>query len=90
MANGIRTRSKRDWYESEEKCTKLFLNLEKSRSSQGVIRSISKNKIEVKSQSEISNELYKFYENLFKENLNTSKGAIVLLLENINLPTLIN
>ena len=78
--NGIQIRSKCDWYESGEKSTKFFLNLEKSRSSQGVVRSILKNKIEVKNQSEINNELYKFYKNLFKENLNTSKGAIFLFL----------
>ena len=54
------------------------------------VRSILKNKIEVKNQSEINNELYKFYKNLFKENLNTSKEAITSFLENINLPTLTN
>ena len=78
------------WYESGAKSTKFFLNLEKSRSSEGVVRSILKNKIEVKNQSEINNELYKSYKNLFKENLNTSKEAIFSFLENINLPTLTN
>ena len=39
---------------------------------------------------EINNELYRFYKNLFKENLNTSKEAIFSFLENINLPTLTN
>ena len=53
-----------------------FLNLEKSHSSQGVVHSILKNKTEVKNQSEINNELYKFYKNLFKENLNTSKDVV--------------
>ena len=79
-----------DWYESGEKSTKFFLNLEKSRSFQGVVSSVLKNKIKVKNQSEINNELYKFYKNLFKENLNTSKDAIFSFLENINLPTLTN
>ena len=49
-----------------------------------------KNKIEVKNQSKINIELPTFYKNLFKENLNTSKEAIFLVLENINLPTLTN
>ena len=88
--NGKQIRSKCYWCESGGKSTKFFLNLEKSRSSQGVVRSILKNKIEVKNQSEINNELYKFYKNLFKENLNTSKDAIFSFLENINLPTLTN
>ena len=39
---------------------------------------------------EIITELYKFYKNLFKENLNTSKEVIFSSLENINLPTLTN
>ena len=86
--NGIKIRSKCDWYESEEKSTKFFLNLEKSRLSQGVVCSILKNKTEVKNQLEINNELYKFYKNLFKENLNTSKEDIFSFLENINLPRL--
>ena len=58
--------------------------------SRSLFHSILKNKIKVKNQSEINNELYKFYKNLFKENLNTSKEAIFLFLENINLPTLTN
>ena len=88
--NGIRIRSKCDWYDSGKKSTKFFLNLEKSRSSQGVVRSILKNEIGVKHQSEINNKLYKFYKNLSKENLNTSKEAISSFLENINLPTISN
>ena len=59
----------------------------KSCSCQGVVRSILKNKIEVKNQSEINNELYKFHKNLFKGNLNTFKGVIFSFLENLNLPT---
>ena len=39
---------------------------------------------------EINTELYKFYNNLFKENLDTSKEAMFSFLENVNLPTLTN
>ena len=42
--NEIKTTSKCDWYESGEKSTTLFFNLEKSRKSQGVVRSIFKKK----------------------------------------------
>ena len=72
------------------KSTKFFLNFEKSRSSQGVVRSVLNKKIKVKDQLEVNNELYKFYKSLFKENLSTSKEAIFSILENINLPTLTN
>ena len=46
--NRIWIRSKHDWYESGEKSTKFFLNLENFRFSQGVVCSILKKKIEVK------------------------------------------
>ena len=88
--NEIKITSKCDWYESGEKSTTLFLNLEKSRSSQGIVRSIFKKKIEVKNQLEINNELRKFYENLLKENLHASKDDIFSFLKNISLPTMTN
>ena len=46
--------------------------------------------MEVKNLSEINNEVYKFYKNLLKENLNISKDPISTFLEKIILPTLIN
>ena len=54
------------------------------------MHSILKNSIEVKSHLEINTQLYKFYKNLFKENLNTSKEASFFFFENINLPKLTN
>ena len=77
--NGIRIKSKCDWYESGEKSAKFFLDLEKTRSSQGIVRSILKNKMEVKNQSEINTE-----------NLNASKEAIFSFLESIYLQALTN
>ena len=44
----IPIRSRCEWNESGEKSTKFFLNLEKSCLSQGVVRSILKNKIKIK------------------------------------------
>ena len=70
--------------------TNVFLNLEKTRSSRGVVRSILKYKIEVKNQSKIDTELEKFYKSLFKENLNTSKEVIFSFLGNITPPTITN
>ena len=42
--NGIRIRSKCDWYEYGEKSSKFFLNLEKTRATQSTIRNITKDK----------------------------------------------
>ena len=40
IAEGIRIRSKYDWYEHGEKSTKYFLNLEKNRGNQNQIRKL--------------------------------------------------
>ena len=39
-ANGIKFRSKCEWYEHGEKSSKFFLNLEKSRAIQGQVRTV--------------------------------------------------
>ena len=65
-ANGIRIRSKCDWYDSGAKSTKFFLNLEKTRAYQNKIRNILINGNEITGQKEINKELFAFYNNLFK------------------------
>ena len=40
IAEGIRIRSKCDWYESGEKSTKFFLNLEEKRGNENQIRKL--------------------------------------------------
>ena len=40
IAEGIRIRSKCDWYESGEKSTKFFLNLEEKRGHENQIRKL--------------------------------------------------
>ena len=65
--NGIKIRSKCDWYEHGEKSSKFFLNLEKSRAVQNQIRNILIGNIEVNNQEDINNELYLYYKNLFNE-----------------------
>ena len=42
--NGMRIRSKFDWYEYGEKSSNFFLILEKSRAAQSTIRNITKDK----------------------------------------------
>ena len=42
--NGIRIRSKCDWYEYGEKSSKFFLNLEKTSATQSTLRNITKDK----------------------------------------------
>ena len=53
--NGIRIRSKCNWYEHGEKSSKFFLSLEKSRAVQNQIRNILIGNIEVNNQKDINN-----------------------------------
>ena len=72
-ANGIRIRSKCNWYEHGEKPSKFFLNLEKSLAVQNQIRNILIGNKEVNSQQDINNDLYLHYKNLFNERQNLSE-----------------
>ena len=74
--NGIRIRSKCNWYEHGEKSSKFFLSLEKSRAVQNQIRNILIGNIEVNNQKDINNELYLYYKNLFNERQHLSEHDI--------------
>ena len=65
--NGIRIRSKYNWYKHGEKSSKFFLNLEKSRAVQNQIRNVLIDNIEVNNQKDTNKELYLYYKNLFIE-----------------------
>ena len=87
-ANGIRIRSKCSWYEQGEKSSNFFLNLEKSRSVQGLIRRIFTNNKEVTGSNKINKELYNFYNNLFTEKNVVSYAATSDYLKNVSIPQL--
>ena len=69
----LRIRGKCDWYKYGEKSTKFFLNLEKTRAHQNKIRNILINGNEITDQKEVNNELFTFYNNLFKNDKRSSK-----------------
>ena len=68
--NGIRIRSKCDWFKSGERSSKCFLNLEKSKAVQSTIRNIAKDKkilvCHVKSRKLMKNVL-NFIKPIFKK-----------------------
>ena len=66
IAEGVRLRSKCDWYEQGEKSTKFFLNLEKQRGNQNRIRKLIANEKEINNETEILNEIKLFYKTLFQ------------------------
>ena len=77
-ADEVRIRSKRDWYKSDEKSNKFFLNLEKTHASQGLIRTLVKNGREINNPVEINTGLQDFYKD-FTNNLSISKQNVASL-----------
>ena len=77
-----------DWYESDKKSNKFFLKLEKTRASQGLIRTLVKNEKEINDPVETNTELQDFYKKLFSDNLSISKQNVVSLFENLTEPKL--
>ena len=66
IAEGIRIRSKCNYYEQGEKSTKFFLHLEKQRSNQNRIQKLIALEKEINNETEILNQIKLFYETLIK------------------------
>ena len=64
IAEGVRLRSKCDWYEQGEKSR---INLEKQRGNQNRIRKLIANEKEINSETEILNQIKLFHEILFQK-----------------------
>ena len=77
------------WYEYGEKPTKFFLNLEKTRAHQNKIKNLLINGNEMTDQKEVNNELFIFYNNLFKNDKRSSKYDTSQFLSSIQVPCLI-
>ena len=68
---GAQIRAGIKWIEEGEKCTKFFLNLEKSRAEGNTINILTKEDGDVlTSEKDIMMEIRRYYENLYKENNN--------------------
>ena len=87
--NDIKVRSKCNWYESGEKSSKVFLNLEKHHAIQSQLLKVIVNKKEIISPEVINNEIYNLYKNLFTEKILTSKEKVDTL-NKMSLPKLDN
>ena len=88
ISNGIKIRSKCDWYEFGEKSNKFFLNLETNRATQSVVRKVIFNEQEIRGISKINNHILQFYQNLFKEKQNTSENRFNNVLNDLNISSL--
>ena len=90
IAEGIRIRSKCDWYEHGEKSTKFFLNLEKKRGNQNQIRKLIIDEKEIDGDVEIFKKFGSFYETLFKSQSFKNVSEIEKFLCGITTPSLNN
>ena len=87
-ANGIKIRSKCEWYERGQKSSKFFLNQEKSRAIQGQVRTVIYNDKETNNETEIYNHIYSFFNYLYKETLSFSSNNLETYLNAISFPKL--
>ena len=69
IADGIKIRSRCNWYELGEKSNKFFLNLEKYQASHNTIRKVIHVAQEITYHQKINNHIFSFYKNLYEERL---------------------
>ena len=81
--NGIRSRSKCNWYENGENSTKFLLNLEKYRATLCSLGTIIVNKNELNDSQQINDALYSIYQTLFKGKLSISEECIQSFLDKV-------
>ena len=87
-ANGIKIRSKCDWYEFGEKSSKFFLNLEKQHALQNQVQTLLFGQNEITNKNQINHQLHHFYKTLFTEKLQIQNEDIAAYLNQINIPVL--
>ena len=87
-ANGVKIRSKCEWYEFGEKSSKFFLNLEKKHALLNQVRTLHCCEKEVTDKHKINQELERFYKNLFTEKSEFRKEDINVYLNQIDIPIL--
>ena len=84
--NGAILRSKSQFYEQNEKSTKYFLNLEKKRGENNMVKKLSKNNGDITGNKEILNELHEFYSTLFCRKISKSKAECLSFLNSLQIP----
>ena len=72
IAEGIKIRSKSQWYEESEKSTKYFLNLEKKQTEKSIRRLVTDKKDFIKHNG-INNEIFSYFKSLFERTDHTDK-----------------
>ena len=87
-AEGAKIRSKCEWYQNGEKPTKFFLNLGKQKAINTTVRHLIVDGKDITDLKEINACIFKFYRNLFKNNVSKSDSERESFLNSIALPTI--
>ena len=87
ISNGIKIRSRCNWYELGEKSNKYFLNLEKSRARKNILRKICSETQEITDLTKINTNICDFHTNLFKEKLKTNIERLNNFLNDLSIPS---
>ena len=88
IAEGIKVRSKCNWYEFVEKSSKFFLNLEKKNAIQGTICKLLVDNNDVTSSAKINEELHCFYKSLYAKKSVIEGDNVESLLNALSIPKL--
>ena len=87
-ANGVKIKSKWEWYKFGEKSSKFFRNLEKQHALLNQVRTLLCGEKGITNKQKINQELECFYKNLFTEKSEFQKEDINSYLSQINIPIL--
>ena len=87
-ANGIKIRSKCDWYEFGEKSSTFLFNLEKQYALQNQVRTLLCNQNEITDKNQINHQLHHFYKTLFTEKPQIQNENTTAYLNQISIPVL--
>ena len=88
ITEGMRIRSKCNWYEHGEKSKHLFFNLEKQRGSQNTIKKLVVDDKEITNQTLISERIREFYETLFKKQKQDASKEMGIFFSDVDIPKL--
>ena len=83
---GAILRSKCQYHEHNEKSSKFFLNLEKKKGENNVVKNLTKNNCDITDHKEILKELHQFYSTLFSRKINKSKSDCLTFLNSLHIP----
>ena len=87
IANGIKIRSRCNWYELGKKSNKFILDLEKYQANHNTIKKVIHDAQEITDHKKINNHIFLFYKKLFEEKLQNDIKKTFKFLKDILIPS---